>query len=207
MGSCLDRRLCSVAGLARRLGVAVVLAAGLSACAVGHLSSMGSSRSADVHQGLKERGAALKRTAWDRVVRSPGALSAWATILMEGSDNQQEEGLAASAASAPKAYLALKAKSFKTDAERLRAVVSDVEAKTIEADSFIAFARNITTVADDRTVLEQAVADLRDQKSIFAEVEREMRDASPPLDTTALKRALIELDERITTLAALSARG
>jgi hypothetical protein len=214
--------------LARRVGVAICLCAGLSACAMGHLSSAGSSRAGDAHQGMRDHAATLSRTAWDRVVNSGSTLSAWATILMEGRSNQHEEGLAAAASSAPEAYLALKTKSFKTDASRLAAVVGDVTAKTAEADAFIAFAQSVhadaqrriaavsavpanpeaahqrAALAEDKRILEQAVADLRSQKATYSEVERELRAASPPLDTSSLKAALEALGTRITRLVELS---
>lgn len=194
---------------------------------MGHLSSV-SVRSDDAHQGLRDRAAALSRTAWDRVVNSGSALSAWATILMEGRSNQKEEALAASASSAPEAYLALKARSFKTDGERLNAVVGDVTAKTSEADAFIAFAQTVNAdaqrriaalsaapeggevtrqraaLAEDKRILDQAVADLRSQKATYSEVERELRATSPPLNTATLRAALEALGTRITRLVELS---
>ncbi len=197
---------------------------------MGHLSGAVSSSANDEHQSLRTRAASLSRTAWDAVVTSGSTVSAWATILMEGRSNKGENALAASANSTPEAYLALKAKSFKSDGARLKAVVSDVEAKTIEADSFIAFAQAVASdsekrlsafeqasdaaaadrqremLSQDRRVLEQAVADLRSQKATYAQVERELREVSPPLDTSSLKAALQELGTRIVRLARTRAR-
>jgi hypothetical protein len=207
------------------MGLILCLCTGLSGCAIGHLTGTNASRPGDLHEGLRDRASALSRTAWDRVKTSSSRLSAWATILMEGRTEPSANGLAASSENAPAAsYLALKSRECSSDAERLLAVVSDVKAKTEEADSFIAFAQSVeadarariaalqawpaNTEADrqrralveDKRVIEQAVADLRHQKATFAEVERELRSATNRLDTAPLKAALEGLGARITRL-------
>lgn len=182
-----------------------------------------------MHQGLRDRAESLSRTAWASVKSSGSHLSAWATILMEGSTKDGGSGLAASAQAAPAtSYLELKSRECNTDAERLAAVVADVRAKTDEADAFIAFAQSVRedaqariaaqqawapaaiserqrqALAEDKDVIEQAVATLRQQKATFAEVERELRAAARDLDTSPLKAALEGLGQRIQRLNALA---
>jgi hypothetical protein len=206
------------------MGLILCLCTSLSGCAIGHLTTASASRPGDNHEGLRDRASELSRTAWDRVKTSSSRLSAWATILMEG--REPASGVfAASSENAPAtSYLALKARECSSDAERLLAVVSDVKAKTAEADSFIAFAQSVEADArariaalqpwpahteadrqrralvEDKRVIEQAVADLRHQKATFAEVERELRAAAKGLDTAPLKAALEGLGERISRL-------
>jgi hypothetical protein len=214
--------------LASLVRVCAVLSAGalLSGCAIGRLST---SRQDDMHQGLRDRAEGLSRTAWESVKSSSSHLSAWATILMEGSSKPASSGLAASSQGAPAtSYLELKSRECNTDAERLAAVVTDVKAKTDEADAFIAFAQSVRqdaqariaaqqawapsaeverqrrALAEDKRVLEQAVADLRQQKATFAEVERELRAAARGLDTSPLKAALAGFGQRISRLSALA---
>jgi hypothetical protein len=207
------------------MGLILCLCTGLSGCAIGHLTSTSASRPGDNHEGLRDRASALSRTAWDAVKTSSSRLSAWATILMEGRSEPGPGGLAASSENAPAAsYLALKSRECSTDAERLKAVVSDVKAKAAEADSFLAFAETVQedarariaalqawpanseadrqrrALVEDKRVIEQAVADLRHQKATFAEVERELRAAAKGLDTAPLKAALEGLGERISRL-------
>jgi hypothetical protein len=213
----------------RHAGIIFCVGAGLSGCAIGHLSSVGGGHASDVHQGLRDRAADLSRAAWDRVVQSGSRLSAWATILMEGRSDHQSEGLAASSENAPaSSYLAAKARTYNTGAEQLSAVVADIRAKTAEADSFIAFARAVNAdsqqrivalqagpqageavrlknaLVEDQRVLERTVANLRSQKVTFGEVERELRVQGPGLDTAPLKSALESFGARITRLGELA---
>ena len=214
-------------GASARAFAAFVLSCAVCGCSMGHLSGVGdNTRSA--HESLRTRAAHLSQTAWDSVKSEGTRLSAWATILMEGSSAQRNAGLAASAQNGPAAsYLALKAQTYGTGAERLAAVTRDVQAKTLEADAFIAFAQ--TVIADtrrklsiyqvsdtqqpaqserivltqDREVIANAVADLKSQRATFSEAEHALRTGQRVLDTTPLAAALAALELRITRLQGL----
>lgn len=211
---------------AARVCAALSVAALVSGCAI---PSFTTSRRDDMHQGLRDRADGLSRTAWASVKSSGSHLSAWATILMEGSSKDSSSGLAASSHDAPAtSYLEIKSRECNTDLERLAAVVADVKSKTDEADAFIAFAQSVRedaqariaaqqawapsaeadrqrqALAEDKDVIEQAVATLRQQKATFAEAERELRASARGLDTASLKAALDGLGQRIQRLSALA---
>ena len=200
----------------------------ISGCAVGKLSAgrVDGSPTGRLHQSFLTEAAAISKSAWDEVRSSGSKIGAWTTILMEGRDESDPTALAASSkATSPAAsYLALKAETYATPKDQLRAVVADLRAKTAEVDQFIGFATELSeayraeanepalgtrraeadraTAKADRYVLEHSVAELKSQRATFEAVGRQLGDQM--VDTSALDRALVAFNERIEKVGALA---
>ncbi len=211
-----------------RLMAAIGLCASVSACAVGKLSAerVGESGTSQLHRSFLAEAAKISKCAWDEVRSSGTKIGAWATILMEGRDSGDPGVLAASSkAKSPAAsYLALKAETYATPKDQLKAVVGDLNAKTAEVDRFIGFASELSaayraaasaramgqpqaakeraTAKSDRYVLEHSVAELRSQRATYEAVARQL--GNEKVDTSALSRALKALDQRIDQVANLA---
>ena len=211
-----------------RLAAAVGCCAALSACTVGKLSAERTSESSTsrLHKSFLDEAAEISKCAWDEVRSSGSKVGAWATILMEGRQSGDPEVPAASSkASSPAAsYLALKAETYSSPKDQLKAVVGDLRAKTTEVDKFIGFASELSaayraaasaqamgqrqaaqeraTAKSDRYVLEHSVAELKSQRATYEAVARELNNET--VDTSALTRALKAFDQRIDEVAALA---
>jgi hypothetical protein len=145
---------------------------------------------------------------------------------MEGREDSDPTALAASSkATSPAAsYLALKAETYSTPKEQLKAVVADLKAKTAEVDRFIGFATELSaayraeasaaamgprraesqraTAKADRYVLEHSVAELNSQRATYEAVARQLGDQN--VDTSALDHALVAFNQRIAEVSALA---
>lgn len=204
------------------------LCVAMSGCAVGKLSSQRADESVTgrLHQSFLEEAAAISRSAWDEVRSSGSKIGAWTTILMEGRDESDPTALAASskAVSPAASYLALKAETYATPRDQLKAVVADLRAKTAQVDMFIGFATELSaayrteanataigarhtvdqhaTAQADRYVLEHSVAELRSQRATYEAVARQLGDQK--VDTSSLARALDAFNQRIDQVNALA---
>lgn len=211
-----------------RLMAAAGLCAAISACAVGKLSAerTGESATSQLHRSFLAEAAEISKSAWDEVRSSGSKIGAWATILMEGRDSSDTGGLAASSkATSPAAgYLALKAETYASPKDQLKAIVGDLDAKTAEVDRFIGFASELSAAyraaaaeqasgerqaakdramaKSDRYVLEHSVAELKSQRATYEAVARQLGGEN--VDTSALARALKSFDQRIDRVAALA---
>lgn len=211
-----------------RLMAAIGLCAAISGCAVGKLSEgrVGEGETSQLHRSFLAEAAEISKCAWDEVRSSGSKIGAWATILMEGRDSSDPGVLAASSkATSPAAgYLALKAETYATPKDQLKAVVGDLKAKTAEVDRFIGFASELSasyrasasaeaagerqaararaTAKSDRYVLEHSIAELKSQRATYEAVARQLGNEA--VDTSALAHALKAFDQRIDQVAALA---
>jgi len=222
------RRLGFFVSRAWRQAAILFLSTAISGCAVGKLSAERPDGSATgrLHQSFLAEAATISKSAWDEVRSSGSRIGAWTTILMEGRDDGGTNSLAASSkASSPAAsYLALKAETYSTPKEQLKAVVSDLKAKTAEVDQFIGFASELSaayrteasaaalgvrhtemirdTANADRYVLEHSVAELKSQRATYEAVARQLKEEK--VDTSSFDRALSAFNERIEKVTALA---
>lgn len=218
----------SVVSRALRRAALLGFCIAVSGCAVGKLSAerADGSRTGKLHQSFLAEAAAISKSAWDEVRSSGSKIGAWTTILMEGRDESDPKVLAASSkATSPAAsYLALKAETYATPKDQLKAVVADLKAKTAEVDQFIGFATELSeayraeanapalgvrraeadraTAKADRYVLEHSVAELKSQRATYEAVARQLGDQK--IDTSPLSRALVAFNERIEKVGALA---